>query len=169
MRCRWEQADGAEAGSLKDPGRGWGGWRPCPGERRGCAPTLGSDLLFRFHSTPHRFHSKRTKQPRGNKVLRLSLNALLTLWPPLRFSGGTVRFPPQESGSHRRLQIRGATGSVCLCKRSVFSPEPHLFWVQDDWQLGAGPNRSVSARRCARVTWEGGGGDREPQSHWSPL
>lgn len=71
-----------------------------------------------------------------------------------------MRFPRQESGSHRRLQIRGATGSVCLGKRSVFSPEPHLFWVQDDWQLGAGPNRSVSARRCARVTcvcvWGGG-------------
>lgn len=68
-----------------------------------------------------------------------------------------MRFPRQESGSHRRLQIRGATGSVCLCNRSVFSPEPHLFWVQDDWQLGAGPNCRVSARRCARVTWEGGG------------
>lgn len=79
----------------------------------------------------------------------------LATTPVLR---GTVRFPPQESGSHRRLQIRGATGSVCLCKRSVFSPEPHLFRVQDDWQLGAGPNRSVSARRCARVTWEGEGG-----------
>lgn len=49
-------------------------------------------------------------------------------------------------------------------QQSCLLPAPHLFGVQEDWRLGAGPNCKGSACRCAQVGWEGG---REAQSDQS--
>lgn len=52
-------------------------------------------------------------------------------------------------------------------QQSCLLPASHLFWVEDDWRLGAGPSRRGSACRCAQVGWAGG--DGKPQSDGSRL
>lgn len=52
MRCRWEQADGTEAGSLKDPGRGWGLGGGCAPGTGGAVPQLLGLISF-FDFTQH--------------------------------------------------------------------------------------------------------------------
>lgn len=47
-----------------------------------------------------------------------------------------------------------------LVQQSCLLPASHLFWVEDDWRLGAGPSRRGSACRCAQVGWAGGMGSR---------